>query len=66
MTGKCANRAGSAQSTLKATQKATKEEHSNSSAHTHNLNERVMKFGSYVEQMAKEPAMSQDIRDSLG
>ena len=60
------DRAGSTQPTLEATQKATKEEPSNSSVHTNNLNERVMKFDSYVEQMAKDPAMSEELRDLSG
>ena len=52
----------SAQSTLEATQKATKEELPDSSVI---LNERLVKSSNYVEQMAIEPAMSGESGDKL-
>ena len=52
-----------ADTTLEATQKATKEELLDSPVRTNILNEQAMKFGNYMERMAMEPAMSEEVRD---
>ena len=53
----------SAQSTLEAIQKATKEQLPDSSVRTNILNERLLESGNYVERMAIEPAMSEEYGD---
>ena len=55
----------SAQSILEATQKAAKEELSDSSVRTKSLNERATKSGNHVERMAMEPAMNEEVKDLL-